>query len=80
MDLNGDGVADMVALDAGSLNGNLLIFVGEGRGRFVAKAPLSVPTGALAAAVGDWDGDGRLDLVTLSNMNDSLCVLRNTSP
>lgn len=79
-DLNGDGLADIISLDAGSLNNNVFIFLGEGKGRFVAKAPLSVPSGALAAAVGDWDGDGHLDLVTLSNMNDSLCVLRNTSP
>lgn len=79
-DLNGDGVDDVVALDAGSLNNNLFIYLGLGKARFVPKPPLSVPVAAVGAAVGDWDGNGKLDLVTLSNNGDSLCVLRNTAP
>lgn len=76
-DLNGDGVDDLVALDAGSLSNNVFIYLGVGKARFAAKAPLSVPAAAVGAAVGDWDGDGKLDLVTLSNTGDSLCALRN---
>lgn len=79
-DLNRDGVDDVVALDAGSLNNNLFIYLGLGKGRFVAKAPLSVPVAAVGAAVGDWNGDGKPDLVTLSNSGDSLCALRSTAP
>jgi len=79
-DLNGDGIDDVVALDAGALDKNLLIYLGLGKARFVAKAPLSVPVAAVGAAFGDWDGDGKLDLVTLSNSGDSLCALRNLAP
>ena len=78
-DLNGDGVADLLALDAGSLNNNVFFYLGIGRASFVGRPALSAPAGAQGVAVGDWDGDGKQDVVTLSSMGDSVCVLRNTS-
>lgn len=77
--MNGDGVADLLALDAGSLSNNVFVYLGQGRGRFIATAPLSAPAGAIGAAAGDWDGDGRQDLVTISTMGDSVCVLHSMS-
>ena len=76
-DFNGDGLADLVTMDAGTLGGNLVIYLGTGGGHFVALPVLTVPVGPSAAAVGDFDGDGRQDLVTLSSMGDSICVLRS---
>ncbi|MFT3754935.1 MAG: FG-GAP-like repeat-containing protein [Pseudoxanthomonas sp.] len=76
-DFNGDGLADLVALDAGGLNNNLMIYLGTGDWRFAALAPLSVGVSASAAAVGDWNGDGRQDLVTISSVGDTVCVLRS---
>lgn len=55
-------------------------FLGRGRASFVGRPALSAPPGAVAAAVGDWDGDGRQDALTISTNGDSICVLRNTSP
>ena len=77
--MNGDGLADLVALDAGSLSNNVFVYLGQGRASFVATAPLSAPAGAIGAAAGDWDADGRQDLVTISTMGDSVCVLRSTA-
>ena len=78
-DVNGDGIDDLVALDAGSLSDNVLVYLGRSRASFAARAPLSAPVGAIGAAAGDWDGDGRQDLVTLSTMGDSVCVMHSTA-
>jgi hypothetical protein len=63
-DFNGDGILDIAGRD--SVTGNLDIYLGNGDGTFTKKA--SYPVGAwytqeYPLAVGDFNGDGKLDLV-----------------
>ncbi|MFD7553344.1 FG-GAP-like repeat-containing protein [Streptomyces sp. NPDC059835] len=62
-DLNGDGFRDIWSND---LFGSLLTYSGQGNGKFSAMVgyPKSF-AGAQVATLGDWDGDGYNDLMTL---------------
>ena len=69
-DLNGDGKPDVIVGGAGpsvmGRGGNLSVLFGNGDGTLQPAIPLDVPgyTGGLwSAAVGDFNGDGRLDIV-----------------
>lgn len=62
-DWNGDGIADVITRDAAT--GNLLLYLGQGNGRFSAPQVLGTGFGAVTtlAAVGDVTGDGKPDLM-----------------
>jgi len=72
-DLNGDGTRDLVVtcLD-GFGKGSVKVFLGNGAGRF--QAPKSFPAGDTpgAVAVGDFDGDGKRDLVVADSQSAAL--------
>lgn len=62
-DLDGDGIVDVVASSIGSQDSRLAVLHGLTGGGF--GAPSVLPTGdgwATGAAIGDLDGDGRLDI------------------
>jgi hypothetical protein len=64
-DFNGDGKLDLVTSNAGPNTGDpgsLSLFLGNGDGTFQAAQNFDVFGGRLA--VGDFNGDGKLDLVT----------------
>ncbi len=58
-DVNGDGKQDLVGFN--STGGGLLVFLGKGDGTFTAGA--SYPTVSRLPTLGDFNGDGRVDLV-----------------
>jgi hypothetical protein len=66
-DLDDDGTADLVALRAFEEGGgSVRILLGRGDGTFVPGSTLLEVGTPLAMAVGDVDGDGKLDLVVSS--------------
>ena len=75
-DMNGDGTPDLVAvqMDAGTQNMQIAIALGNGDGTFKApglttyNSQFFVGTGL---AVADFDGDGKLDVVTASYIGPS---------
>ena len=55
--------------------------LGDGSGGFVATLDDYLPVGSepLSVAVGDFNGDGKPDLVSANGLSDSVSVLRNTT-
>jgi len=65
-DLNSDGRPDLVEAD----NSGVTIFLGNGNGTF--QDPVSYAAGtAEAVALGDFDGDGRLDAIAATGWTDN---------
>jgi len=84
-DIDGDGKADIVVVNQ---NDNTMgVFLNKSSsgsitsGSFAAEVTFSTGTGSYpnGIAIGDLDGDGKLDVVTANTGNASLSVFRNTS-
>jgi hypothetical protein len=80
-DLNGDGRLDLAVANYGDPllgDGTISVFLGDGDGTFSAATPY--PTGAAgpqAVAIGDLNGDGRLDLAVAHATNRISVLLGN---
>ncbi|MGW5345539.1 FG-GAP-like repeat-containing protein [Streptomyces sp. NPDC004050] len=69
-DINGDGFRDIWSADA---KGQLYAYTGQGNSKFTASAASQglAFTGARVASLGDWDGDGSNDLVSLQYVGNA---------
>jgi hypothetical protein len=77
-DLNGDGILDLAV--ANDSSNTLAVSFGDGSGAFPTFTPLALTPGdtsPLSVTGGDLDGDGDLDLATVSS-TDALNVFENT--
>jgi len=74
-DLNGDGKVDL----AGSGANVVSVMLGNGNGTFGAKTDFPVAAAPQAVAAGDFNSDGKMDLMsTLNDAQLSLALLTGT--
>jgi FG-GAP-like repeat/Abnormal spindle-like microcephaly-assoc'd, ASPM-SPD-2-Hydin len=67
-DFNGDGILDLVIVNAGTDNFSVLL--GRGDGTFLPAVNYSTPPDPIFVTAGDFNGDGKLDIATI-NISDS---------
>lgn len=66
-DFNNDGRLDLATTNYANDNGTLSVLLGDGQGGFGAASHFAGGVDTSALAVGDFNNDGNLDLVTLGN-------------
>ncbi len=76
-DFNGDGNVDLAVLSFGATNGTVGILLGNGDGTFTpfSGGPLTVGNSPTSVTVGDFNGDGKLDLAVPSRGSNTVSVL-----
>jgi hypothetical protein len=74
-DFNGDGKPDLGVANHSS--GNLTLLIGNGNGTFQPKADFGygVASGPVSLAMGDFDGDGRVDVVGVNYSDNNVRVM-----
>jgi len=74
-DLNGDSHADLASGTAFHTDVSLLL--GNGGGTFVVGTPVSAGDGVVEIVAGDFDGNGRVDLITRGLDTGTLRYMKN---
>ena len=84
-DFNGDGKADLASVLTSNcsdrstcLPGNAVIFIGNGDGTFQTPAQYPIGLNSQYVAVGDFNGDGKVDLAVSNTYSSTVSILLNT--
>jgi ribosomal protein L27 len=81
-DLDGDGKPDLAVANSSGSPGSISLFHNtstSGSISFANKVDFSTGFGPQSVAIGDIDGDGKLDLVIANSNSNAVSVFRNTS-
>lgn len=84
-DIDGDGKADVVAANSQAASTNLSVLRNTSTagsitaGSFALKVDFTTGTSPYSVAVGDADGDGKIDMMVVNQNSNTISVLRNTS-
>jgi len=73
-DFNSDGNLDLMAGGSGFNSGMVVVLLGNGNGTFQAPRGFATTTTISALTTGDFNGDGRPDLVTASSNTNNVSV------
>ncbi len=74
-DFNGDDKLDLAVACVWNLPNSVFILLGDGAGAFTAVSSTVVGDAPEAIAVGDFNGDGKLDLAVVNEGGNSLSIL-----
>jgi Bacterial Ig-like domain/FG-GAP-like repeat len=66
-DMNGDGKLDLAGVYSGNLSASVIIYINDGKGNFGTGTTAVLPTASTSVAAADLNGDGKADLVSISN-------------
>ncbi len=73
-DFNSDGNLDLVAGGSNFGPGMVVVLLGNGNGTFQAPMSFTTVNAISALTTGEFNGDGRPDLVTVSSNNNNVSV------
>jgi hypothetical protein len=78
-DVNGDGRHDLIV--GNNISNNVTILLSAGGGAFsqAAGSPLAAGTDPQGVAVGDWNGDGKVDVASANAGTNNLTVVLNST-
>ncbi|MBI3851275.1 MAG: HYR domain-containing protein [Verrucomicrobia bacterium] len=82
-DFNGDGNVDVVAVSVGYFaergTNDVAVMLGDGAGNFAPGRVFSVPFSCHSVAVGDFNGDGKMDMAVANGDDSTFPVRGNVS-
>ncbi len=82
-DFNHDSKPDLVTANAGANTVSVLLNTtptGATTPTFASQVTFAVGSAPVAAAVGDFNGDGKLDIAVVTSSDNTVSVLLNTTP
>jgi FG-GAP-like repeat/Abnormal spindle-like microcephaly-assoc'd, ASPM-SPD-2-Hydin/FG-GAP repeat len=74
-DFNGDGKLDLAVVNTDSNTVSILLGHGDGTFTQASGSPVSVGSNPVTVAVGDFNGDGKLDLAVANEVDNTVSIL-----
>jgi hypothetical protein len=74
-DVNGDGHPDLITANGGFANNSVSVVLNNGDGTFAAPFLFAADQNPVAVAVGDFNGDGKVDLMVANHNSNDISLL-----